>query len=1109
MVLPLRYFFPDAGPIRKQVIILLLLLSCCIPAQGQSNGRIFISNYSILDYGAGSQNWDIVQGTDGLMYFGNNEGVLQYDGVHWSVIPVANNSTVRSLALDSTGLLYVGAEGDLGLLEPDDYGKLRFHSLLPMLDSTLTGESVRVSQVWSTHASRSGIYFRGGDALYRWHQGRMEVIDADTRFGRSFLLGDWQTGDSLYVQQQQMGLMRVEGSTLSMVPGGELYADDRIYTMLPYPGGRFLIVSTQRGLHVFNPKALAEADRFAAMPSAIPDYFDIATNRVYNAIALPNRLYAFASLGKGVLVIDEAGGLVKHLAKDSGLAIDMAICLFLDRQMGLWVGLDGGISRCELYSPWNFWPKGQGLNSDVTALTHFNGSLYLASGQGLLRATPSEFLSVGNLEGQQVWDLLEFKNPRRPGEGHLLAASSNGIFQMDADLSSPLLTKPTLGLRLHQKRGDPFIVYAGLARGMMAFRFEEGAWVDIGSFEQIDSDVVSIAEDRQHNLWVTTADQEVYCMKFSKPNDAFPIETIVYDDSKGVVPSNYFEVFYLNGRIMLGTDHGLLEYHQDRDVFEPSTALGSAFAMGRAGVKTVVPAQGDEVWVASLNTIQGSIGRVDMGSGELEQRDFLRLPPMEILNLYNMGDTVLWVAGEHLYRYSLAAAAALKPDTSFTAMVRQVTANGDSVVFGGNFFRNIDADTLRRLAWTQPANMRIILPFEQNTLEFQYSSTQLEEPSGTLYSYFLEGHDRGWSPWSPDTKQRFTDLSHGTYTFRVRARNIYGQESQEGAFTFTLSPPIYRTFGAYILYFVLLVGLMGFVATAYSRMSQAKLQAEKRKLEMLVAERTEEVEAQKALLEKKNKDTVSSINYAKRILNALHTSHEQLGGYFPESFFFFKPRDIVSGDFFWMQEADGKLIIAVVDCTGHGIPGAFMSVIGNAILKEIVSFYRTREPHDILEALHQMVQEHLHQEETDNKDGMDIALCVLDFKHRVLHFAGARNPLVYVRQGGGAEMLKGNRRSVGGTEEGGDKTFTKQTLALEPGMMCYMYSDGFQDQFGSKAHGGRKYTSGRFRRFLDGIASLPADEQRLSLERELADWQGNSPQIDDIMVVGFKVPPLD
>ena len=280
-------------------------------------------------------------------------------------------------------------------------------------------------------------------------------------------------------------------------------------------------------------------------------------------------------------------------------------------------------------------------------------------------------------------------------------------------------------------------------------------------------------------------------------------------------------------------------------------------------------------------------------------------------------------------------------------------------------------------------------------------------------------------------------------------------------------------------------------------------------LEQKVKDRTAEVVRQKEEIEIKNKHITDSIRYAKRIQTAILPPKHYVKKLLPRSFILYLPKDIVSGDFYWMTKKKDLVIYAAVDCTGHGVPGAFMSIVGYNQLNYAVDVRKARNANTILEYLNEGVVESLREKSNGNgrgnidvvRDGMDMALCVIDTKNMKLEFAGANNPLCLVRDG---EMIhiKGDRQSIGGNYDE-LPGFTNHEMDLQQGDVLYTFSDGYPDQFGGED--GRKFMQKKFRKLLTEIHHHPIEKQRQILEDVLVKWRGNEEQVDDILVMGVRI----
>lgn len=275
-------------------------------------------------------------------------------------------------------------------------------------------------------------------------------------------------------------------------------------------------------------------------------------------------------------------------------------------------------------------------------------------------------------------------------------------------------------------------------------------------------------------------------------------------------------------------------------------------------------------------------------------------------------------------------------------------------------------------------------------------------------------------------------------------------------------------------------------------------------LERQVKERTKEIEAQKEELAEKNKDILDSIRYAKRIQLAILPPEEITREALRDHFILYKPKDIVSGDFYWVESADkNNILFAAVDCTGHGVPGAFMSIIGYNGLNRAVRESHLLHPAAILDELNQNVGESLRQNQEDSsavKDGMDITLCSINYKEMTLEYAGANNPLYIIRKGELIET-KANKQPIGPFDS--RKPFTNHQFKLEKGDTIYIFSDGYADQFGGPE--GKKFKYKNFKELLISIQNKSMPEQNQILDETIENWKGTQPQIDDILVMGVRV----
>jgi serine phosphatase RsbU (regulator of sigma subunit) len=369
-----------------------------------------------------------------------------------------------------------------------------------------------------------------------------------------------------------------------------------------------------------------------------------------------------------------------------------------------------------------------------------------------------------------------------------------------------------------------------------------------------------------------------------------------------------------------------------------------------------------------------------------------------------------------------------------------------------------------------------------------------------------------WSEWIPDHYANFTNLHEGDYIFRVKAKNVYGTVSAVAEYSFRILAPWYRTWIAYLFYSALVIVLIWLIIKLYTY----RLKQKNRQLETIVKDRTKEIQLQKDQIEVQNidlekrnieisaqkADITDSINYAKQIQTALLSDPKIPLKYINDIFILNKPRDIVSGDFYWFSEVNNLLVVVAADCTGHGVPGAFMSMLGMSFLNSIVNEKNITDPGTVLNNLRNYIINSLHQrgDDSKSKDGMDICMCLIDKPNMTIHYSGAYNPLIHITREGLTEY-KTDRMPVAVFLR--DISFTTKQIKVKEGDLLYLFSDGYHDQFGGLQN--TKFMKKNFKDKLLEISKLPMEQQRLVLDTTIEEYKGYNHQTDDIIVIGLRI----
>jgi len=486
----------------------------------------------------------------------------------------------------------------------------------------------------------------------------------------------------------------------------------------------------------------------------------------------------------------------------------------------------------------------------------------------------------------------------------------------------------------------------------------------------------------------------------------------------------------------------------------------------------------------------------------------------------NKNEKVYYGGGNCIYRFHPDSIVkdTIKPKLKFT----KLTINGKTILptQENSPLENIIEET-----------DRITLQHNQNFIRLTYAALHYNNPNQINYSFKLVGIDDKYQEVGNQNYASYNGLPAGDYTFMLKAQNSDNVWSDEIKLAITILPPWWKSniaYGAYALFMLILV-------FGYIKLRERALKKEKEVLERKVDERTneitekneelrqqneeitsqrDEIEAQRNLaieqkqfIENQNTSIKASINYAQRIQTAMLPPEGHINELLNENFIFYKPKDIVSGDFYWVKQINHNIVIVAADCTGHGVPGAFMSMLGISFLNEIVQKREITQANQVLNELRKQIKHSLRQHggKDTSMDGIDMAICVLDLKTNKMQYAGAYNPLILVKYKNDKPELieiKADRRPVG-FYQGRDKSFTNHVVDLEIGDTFYIFSDGYADQMGGQK--GKKFMSANFKNLLLEIHEQPLYEQKEILDKTMQEWMKGEEQMDDMLVIGVRI----
>jgi serine phosphatase RsbU (regulator of sigma subunit) len=1066
----------------KLLLAGLILLSC-FSAAAQNNfpyGKFKVKNFSASEYSGNAQNWDIIQNDDHFFYFANNGGIIEFDGENWTKFEMENKEHPRSFDKDDSGRIYVGGRSEFGYIGYDDLGRTSYTKISAPVDS------LGFTDVWKVYCMGEHIYFVTADHIFIHYQDQIDVIDVpdDERIRVSVSLDELlictferSEGDKSYVLR---GTKFHEIHNSNAITPVSLFSDD----------GKIMIIDEMGFFHEFQQNG--SQYQFVKLTDR---QLDVGEGFKINTVALKGERIIVGTAGNGVAIFDMKGKLIRWFMEKDGLENLEIRMIYFDQYDNIWLCNDNGISFIETSSAITSFDKDFGITGITEDIYLKDGRIFLATHTDLfedLYADNSMRFAKRNTFGMEVYQIKEFTFS--DGKTIPMVIANDGLYYLDEKLQRVPIDD-LWSWDLFQSTTNPDLVYVGLdGDGVGAIRYVDGTFVYEGKYTNTSGEVRSVVE-LDGKVYYSVKFEGVHVLDTTKQQSENLLKGLKpYSDES----SNYeqFTLAIFKDRIYAGTANGLYEVQDGALV--PSELVDGKFQEERLLVHRLFNDEDKRLWMVAFHNSdtpeeESEIGYFEEQNGEMVWTSAQHRPMTEdiIHTIKKSPDGIYWFGGSsRVYAYNSAYLSNYQ--MPFKATISRVSLNEDSAF-------------CYHTHYAKPAEH--IIEYGYNSVRFDFTTTAYLGGLNNTYSYYLEGSERGWGKWKDVSSAEYQRLSEGDYVFHVKAMNYYGVESSEATFSFTILPPWYRTIWAYIIYFVLFVLLIYIII----RLSIRRVKQQNERLEQIVEERTHEIalqnqklEHQKEEIEEKTKDILDSIKYAKRIQNTILPSEEKLNHIFDhEHFVLYKPKDIVSGDFFWAARFDNKTVFSAIDCTGHGVPGAFVSIVGFNGLNRTVNEFKLRQPAAILDKLTEIVVQTFSQSDTSKsniKDGMDLALCALDNATLKLEFAGANNPLIVVRNKEIIE-IRGDKQPIG---EFDDRVpFTNHEVQLQSGDCVYIFSDGYADQFGGPK--GKKLKYKTLKDLFVEINGYSMKEQLRRMDEAFNNWRGSFEQLDDVCLIGIRI----
>jgi PAS domain S-box-containing protein len=1164
---------------KLKIFLILIFLALCTFGQDQVSFETpYIKKFTRDDYNAHDQNWNIAQDSLGLIYVANNDALLIYDGEIWQKIKLHN---VWGLISNEKGVVYFGADNIFGKIEYGSKGDIRIKSFTEQLDKKDRNTGI----IQDIYYSGDTTYFLSFNSVFIFVNDKYDsVIKIGTRILGSFLINN-----QLYYNDKNKGLKKIDNGKIKKLHINENILGSYVFKIINVDD-KSLILSSKGLFYTKSKKLNLNSNNFKHLdPELSKLIIRVGTTKFKK---LSNSKIALYSLTDGILIYNLKTKYKTFLNKQNGLSTNSIISVFEDRDLNLWISTYEGINYVELNYPVRIISEENFTADIITSVNNFKEDIVFTTLSGLYKVKKDRnsnqiYIHDYNIN-ESCTGTIEY-------EDHLYASSIRGFgeIQNNKFIEIEDFNVPYLLLKIKQ---FPNYFLLGGGSGITILKYEKGKIYKVKNIESSNVDSRYVVEHNGY-LWFSIKKGIVSRIKTKDIlTDSIIIEDFYLTDS---LNTNNMFINLICNKLIVQDGEIIKEFDYKKTEFIETNLKNS---IDNSDMIELYIDEGNCSWISNSNILK----HLCYKDGKfIENNKFItRINNIKVSSIFK--DTLenrIWIGGTN----KIGLINNNKVDTNlqdFKILIRNIRVNDSTIFYGYNL-----NDSIQNL-------------FQRKSqFLFNFATQFYQANDENKYSYKLEGYNKAWSDWSDINFANYTNLDYGTYTFKVKARNIFGKESNIEQFTFEVEPAFYQTWYAYLLFVIILALIILLVIYLNGK----RLKGINLKLEKQIEERTIEIREQNKELEKlsivasetdnsvmiydedynlewvndgeirnfgytleeiykkfgrtiielsfypkinevikeieetKNsghynskgirKDgseiwsrttltpiigengkikkiiaidsditelkyaeekiraqhilITQSLEYAKKIQDAVLPSLSSLKKEVEDAFILFKPKDIVSGDFFWMHNISGKIIVATADCTGHGVPGGFMSMIGNSLMNEIVKEKHITSPSYILSLMDEKINDLFSKSESGQADGMDVAIATIDKKEGIIEIASA-NQSMYIIDDDEIIEFEGDIWSIGGVfSKKATGNFKSKIINITENTRLYMSSDGYQDQFGGSND--TKILKPNFIKLLKENSDKPLIEQEKNIEKFLESWVGNGKQTDDILVIGIKM----
>ncbi len=1055
---------------RKRICTFLVLFLLVFLSK-KSNGQTFpFANYTSETGLSQSQVLSVFQDDDGVMWFGTSGGgITKYDGNSYEYFTdkdgLADN-VVFCIVKDKAGRILIGTNNGLSVYNP----KLSLKGKTSRFSNYTTKNGLSHNRIYAIIFDDDGSAFLGtGSGISKFKDTTCSILKISESLNTSsvfHLLKD--SNKQFWFSTLGNGVFRYDRKTVQNISAKNGLGNDMVFSVLEHSPNKYWIF-TGEGLFELSGEKINQIYPL-----------NLDKNTTYYSYLKDKSNTLWVSSSEGVLKYNDNGKCILF-NKKNGLVDNSIWKIFQDKETNMWFASDqNGVSKLANERFFINTTNDGLIHDDIRVIYQAkDGSLWIGTTKGLSVYKDGKYSNydVKDFGGNHnIWSINE------DGKGNFLIGTSNGLIVYDGKSFKRVVCKnkkSQMNVVFNVFVDSKSDVWLGTQEGIA--KLEDGLIQPFSKAFITKNFVYYTYEDKKGDYWFGTEDglykYDGIKVKHYSEKDGFTKKCV-----RNIVPDK-------NGNLWFGTSAGIFKLENEKFVNVTEKLGGSTNE-----VLSLIVDNENNVWAGLAN----GIDKIENVGGDYKNKHY-GIEDGFIGNGCGQNSILIDNRGKLLI------------GTTIGLMVYQANFDKENSFAPKTKLKKIDL-FFQKTDWKLFADSlddcnlpyNLALPYDKNYLTFNFIGVSLTTPSKVSYQYMLKGVDKDWRN-STKTEVTYSNIPPGDYEFLLKANNGEGVWNKEPViFKFSILPPFWRTWWFYsIIGIIIISGIYSYIKI---RSANNKIL----KQNEIIEEKNGELQFANIEIAEKNRNITDSINYAKRIQQSFLTSDKIISNALNEHFILFKPRDIVSGDFYLAFDLPDRTIIICSDCTGHGIPGAFMSLIGISILNEISRSNTILGPAEILEELRKNIINALNPDksETGGKDGMDIALISIfknnDSEDVKILFSGANSGLYIVtEQNQSAKMIdfKGDKQPVAFYSN--MKPFTQKEVIAKKGDMIYLYTDGYADQFGGAK--GKKFMTKQLKQTLISISHLPIKEQSKHLDNAFTDWQGNLEQVDDVTVIGIKL----